>query len=87
LARYILPDTIAQGDARDLLRRVARSSVALSFWSPPYFVGKAYEAHLTFEGWKALLADVILQHERVLKDLLGLPDRKYDRLVANQVIY
>jgi len=93
LARYILPDTIAQGDARDLLRRVAPSSVALSFWSPPYFVGKAYEAHLTFGGWMALLADVILQHERVLKpggflavniaDILAFQDATLPRIAAN----
>ena len=31
------------GDARHLLAMVEPETVALSFWSPPYFVGKSYE--------------------------------------------
>ena len=31
------------GDARHLIKRIHPESVALSFWSPPYYVGKSYE--------------------------------------------
>src|SRR4051794_12422951 len=30
------------GDAAKLLPRIERNSIALSVWSPPYFVGKDY---------------------------------------------
>jgi len=60
-------DRIYQGDARKLLPRVAPESVALSVWSPPYFVGKSYESHLSFEDWQALLQCVIAEHFEILK--------------------
>ena len=43
--RYLTLDQIYQGDARQLMQRIAPDSVALSVWSPPYFVGKEYEAY------------------------------------------
>src|ERR1700722_11627990 len=52
-------DAIHEGDALALLPRVECNSVALSVWSPPYFVGKNYESHLTFDEWQSLLRDVI----------------------------
>jgi site-specific DNA-methyltransferase (adenine-specific) len=55
------------GDAATLLPRIAPASVALSVWSPPYFVGKSYEAHLTFDAWQALLRAVIALHAPILK--------------------
>ncbi|GIK56732.1 MAG: site-specific DNA-methyltransferase [Chloroflexi bacterium] len=58
----LVPDQIYHGDARSLLRQIASNSVALSVWSPPYFVGKEYEAYLTFADWQALLAEVIQLH-------------------------
>ncbi len=63
----LIANAVYQGDARDLLPRIPSGSVALSVWSPPYFVGKSYEADLSFAGWKHLLGDVIRLHERVLK--------------------
>jgi site-specific DNA-methyltransferase (adenine-specific) len=66
-AHYLELDTIHRGDARDLLPKIEPNSVALSVWSPPYFVGKGYEAHLTFEGWQALLDDVIRLHFPIIK--------------------
>jgi DNA modification methylase len=66
-ANRLRPGRIYTGDARRLLPRVAPGSVALSFWSPPYFVGKRYEAHLTFDGWQRLLESVIALHEPILK--------------------
>lgn len=58
----LCPNHIYQGDARLLLPRIKPNSVALSIWSPPYFVGKEYEAYLTFTDWQQLLADVIALH-------------------------
>ena len=52
------PGHIYIGDARELLRQVEPESVALSVWSPPYFVGKSYEQHMTYDEWRALLAEV-----------------------------
>ena len=66
VAHPLRPGRIYAGDARTLLRRVAPGSVALSFWSPPYFVGKSYEADLTFDAWQRLLETVIALHAPVL---------------------
>ena len=43
---FLPPNDIYQGDVRDLLPRVSPESLALSFWSPPYFVGKSYPIRL-----------------------------------------
>ncbi len=59
---YLAVNEIYQGDARDLLPRIRPNSIALSVWSPPYFVGKEYEAYLSFEDWQRLLAEVIRLH-------------------------
>ncbi|MGH7149544.1 MAG: DNA methyltransferase, partial [Planctomycetota bacterium] len=61
-ARVLEPDRVHLGDARALLPRIAPNSVALGFWSPPYFVGKDYEAYLSYEGWERLLETVIGLH-------------------------
>lgn len=60
-------DMIYEGDARELLQRIPANSVAVSVWSPPYFVGKSYESELTFEDWQALLRDVIRHHFPIIK--------------------
>ena len=54
------------GDSRELMRQIAPESVAVSFWSPPYHVGKEYERGMTFEQWQELLRDVIQAHASVL---------------------
>ncbi|MBI3650698.1 MAG: site-specific DNA-methyltransferase [Acidobacteria bacterium] len=64
---YLAPNDIYCGDARDLLQLVEPNSIALSVWSPPYFVGKEYEAHLTFDDWQKLLATVIQSHFPIIK--------------------
>jgi len=64
---YLEVNRIHCGDARDLLRQIRPNSVALSVWSPPYFVGKTYEAHLSFGDWKALLDEVVMLHFPILK--------------------
>ncbi len=86
---------ISTGDARELLASLPDACVDLSFWSPPYWVGKAYETHLTFEDWKRLLAEVIRAHRRVVKpgaflavnigDILCFPDASMPRIQADSV--
>jgi DNA modification methylase len=65
--RVLSPGRVYCGDARRLLGRVAPGSVALAFWSPPYFVGKSYETHLTFDAWQDLIRTVVRLHVPLLK--------------------
>lgn len=64
---YLRLNAIYQGDARNLIPRIKPNSVALSVWSPPYFVGKDYEAHLTFDDWQSLLKTVIALHFPIIQ--------------------
>ncbi len=86
---------ILTGDARRHLACVPDASVDLSFWSPPYYVGKSYERHLTFGDWQELLRDVILYHTRIIKpggflavnigDILCFSDASMPRFQADNV--
>ncbi len=67
IVQYLSPNEIYLGDARQLLPQIEPNSIALSIWSPPYFVGKAYEAHLSFDDWQNLLKTVIHLHFRIIK--------------------
>ncbi len=59
---------IYRGDSVNVLRReISAKSVDLSFWSPPYFVGKSYEKHLNFGEWQSLIRNVIAEHGRIVK--------------------
>ena len=92
---YLSENTIHEGDARDLMRRLRPESVALSVWSPPYFVGKSYERDLSFDDWQALLQDVIAEHALALApggfaainiaDILCFPDESLPRVQADVV--
>ena len=92
---FLVTDDIYEGDARNLLKAVEPDSVALSFWSPPYFVGKSYERHLTFDDWQALLKEVVALHFDVIKpggflainiaDILAFPDETMPRIQADNV--
>ncbi len=64
---YLQPNEIYLGDARHLLTQIELNSIGLSVWSPPYFVGKEYEAHLSFEEWQDLLETVIRLHFPIIK--------------------
>ncbi len=64
---YIQPNSVYQGDAREILALIQPNSIALSVWSPPYFVGKEYESHLSFEDWQDLLRDVIQLHFPIIQ--------------------
>jgi len=84
---------IYEGDSRQLLGRIRPNSIALSFWSPPYFVGKSYEKDMSFEQWQYLLADVISKHYPIIKpggflviniaDILAFSDPNMPRIQAD----
>ena len=64
---YLQLNRVHHGDARQLLRLVAPNSVALSVWSPPYFVGKRYESYLKdFDEWQTLLESVVALHYPII---------------------
>ena len=90
-----LTNRILTGDSRELLPRLPEASVDLSFWSPPYYVGKSYERHLSFQDWQDLLAAVVHEHGRILKpgafmavnigDILCFADENMPRFQADNV--
>lgn len=95
VAASIANGDIVQGDARALLAEIPPNSIDLSFWSPPYYVGKSYERDLTFGEWQTLLSDVIHAHSRIIKpggfmavnigDILCFPDNSIPRFQADNV--
>ena len=64
---FLPANRVYEGDARISLTHIRPDSVALSVWSPPYFVGKSYETHYTFADWQELLREVIALHFSILK--------------------
>ena len=86
---------ILSGDARIVMPSIPPSSVDLSFWSPPYYVGKSYERDWTFGEWQSVVREVIFQHSRILKpggfmavnigDILCFPDETMPRYQADNV--
>ena len=92
---YLEDNAVYCGDARGLLPRVRPDSVALSFWSPPYFVGKSYERDLSFQDWQDLLYEVIALHFDAIKpggflavniaDILAFPDPEMPRIQADNI--
>lgn len=95
LSEYLIPNRIYHGDARILLRKIKPESIALSIWSPPYFVGKSYEKDLTFQDWKYLLRETINLHYSLLKpggflainiaDILCFKDESMPRIMAENI--
>jgi len=92
---FLSPKNIYHGDARELIQRIRPGSIALSFWSPPYFVGKSYEAGMSVGDWMDLLSKTISLHNRVLKpggfliiniaDILCFRDPMMPRIQANNL--
>lgn len=86
---------ILTGDARTVMPSLPSGSVDLSFWSPPYYVGKSYEKDWSFSEWQALLRGVIHLHSRILKpggfmavnigDILCFQDESMPRYQADNV--
>lgn len=83
------------GDARNLLPKIQRNSVALSIWSPPYFVGKEYESELSFEDWQDLISATIKKHYSIIQpggflviniaDILVFKDSEMPKIQAEVV--
>lgn len=92
---FLAVDEIHLGDARQLLEKMEPESVALSVWSPPYFVGKSYERDWKYEDWQELLRDVIGKHFPILKpgaflainiaDILCFADSNISRVQAERL--
>lgn len=92
---YLSLDTVHCGRSEELLKQVEPGSVSLSFWSPPYFVGKEYERDETLESWQATLQAVIESHVAILKpgaflviniaDILAFKDPKMPRIQGANV--
>jgi site-specific DNA-methyltransferase (adenine-specific) len=92
---FLAANRLYCGDSRSLLRRVEPETIALSFWSPPYFVGKSYEKHLSFEEWQDLLREVVHLHFNIIApggflginiaDILAFPDPDMPRIQADNV--
>jgi site-specific DNA-methyltransferase (adenine-specific) len=93
--QYLHPNEIYVGDARHLLPHIQPNSIALRVWSPPYFVGKEYESHLSFHDWHDLLQTVIRLHFPIIKpggflviniaDILVFKDPSMPRIQADVV--
>ena len=91
----LTPNEIYHGDSRKLLKRIEKDSIALSVWSPPYFVGKEYEKDLSFDDWKSLLRDVIASHFPIIKpggflainiaDILCFRDEGMPKIMAENI--
>lgn len=89
---YIEPNTIVHGDCRIALGWIRPNSVACSIWSPPYNLGKQYEAGMSYEDWISLLTEVIRLHFPILKpggflainiaDILCFKDPQIPRIMA-----
>jgi len=89
------PDNIYEGDARNLAEHIDANTVALSVWSPPYHVGKAYERDMSFFDWKNLLRRTIEAHSIILKpgaflainiaDILCFKDPDMPRIMAENI--
>jgi site-specific DNA-methyltransferase (adenine-specific) len=89
---FLQKNKIYQGDTKELIKELEPESIALSFWSPPYFVGKEYEKDATFESWQLLLKETIEGHVNALKsggflvvnidDILAFPDPEMPRIQA-----
>lgn len=85
-------DYIYWGDAQTLMTDIKPNTVALSFWSPPYFLGKDYETDETYDSWQKLLKNVICLHYSVLKpggfmviniaDILSFKDERMPRIMG-----
>lgn len=95
LFKSLAPNAIYHGDSQELLGRIERESIALSIWSPPYYVGKEYEKDLSFEDWKNLLREVIKLHFPIVKpggflviniaDILCFKDETMPKIMAENI--
>ena len=95
ISKKLEPNSIYCGDSRVLLKMIETESIALSVWSPPYYVGKNYEQDLNYEDWKALLTEVIHSHFAIIKpggflviniaDILCFKDGSMPKIMAENI--
>lgn len=93
--KYLSVNDVYCGDSTKLLYEIEPESIAISIWSPPYHVGKGYEAEQSYEEWLGMLREVIKAHFHVLKpggflainigDILVFPDAKMPKIQADNV--
>lgn len=87
---YLEPNDIYCGKSEEIMTNIEPNSIAVSFWSPPYFVGKEYEKNETYSSWQEMLKKVIELHAIVLKpggfmviniaDILAFKDEKLPKI-------
>ncbi len=75
------------------MKHIEPNSIALSFWSPPYFLGKDYEQGISFDQWQEMLKEVISLHYNALKpggfmviniaDILAFQDNNMPKIQAD----
>lgn len=92
---YLKENSIYHGKSESRMLEIEPESIALSFWSPPYFVGKDYEKGETYDTWQAMLETVISKHYQVLKpggfmviniaDILCFKDESIPRIQAMNI--
>lgn len=85
-------NTIYNGDSRELMRMIEPGTISLSFWSPPYFLGKDYEQGESYDSWQEMLRTVIGLHKEALKpggflviniaDILSFQDENMPRIMG-----
>lgn len=83
------------GNSEEILHTFPTNIIDLSFWSPPYHVGKLYEKHLDFDNWKDMLNRVIVEQFRVIRkggfmvvnigDILCFSDPNVPRIQADDI--
>lgn len=91
-AGFLEINRVHLGRSEEKMLEIEPATISLSFWSPPYFVGKEYEKDETYESWQAMLKKVIENHQAVLKpggflviniaDILCFKDEKIPRIQA-----
>lgn len=64
---FLAPNDVYHGLSERKMKQIKPGSVALSFWSPPYFVGKEYEKGTSYDSWQSMLQKVIANHKTILK--------------------
>lgn len=64
---FLVPNGIYCGRAEELMSEIEPGTISVSFWSPPYFVGKEYEKDETYHTWQEMLRRVIERHSVALK--------------------
>lgn len=92
MAKWLERDEVYLGEAQEQIRRIEPESIALSVWSPPYHVGKSYEAEQGLTEWREMLAETIWMHGTILRpggfmavninDILCFPDETMPRIQA-----